>query len=259
MFFKSLATVVCVAACSVGVSSASAGDLYGGSVKDAPPISKSWSGAYVGVHAGYGWGDVDVDLSNSTGAIFYNDPFVPDQGSLSSSAGGIGGFQVGYNVQSGTLVVGLEADFSWTGMNADGRFTTPLGSQWDIESDINYFGTVRGRLGALVTNNLLLYATGGLAWANVDVKQATNFIAPPDVGGRTSGDFNHIGYAIGAGAEVALGSNWTLKGEYLFVDLGKEDYQLKGTTKPNGSVPYVETFASDIELQVLRAGLNYKF
>jgi outer membrane immunogenic protein len=225
--------------------------------------NEPWSGLYIGAHAGYGWGSTDVDLSNSTGAIFYNDPFVPSSGSLSDSDGFVGGLQVGANKQLGGMVVGLEADVSWSGMEADGTFTTPLGSQWAITSELTTLGTVRGRVGLLATPALLIYGTAGLAWGQVDVTQATTFVdgkgAKLDDGGRTSGDFNHIGYAIGAGAEYALGNGWSLKGEYLYIDLGDEDYQLTGTTKPGGTVPYVETFASELDLHTLRVGANYKF
>jgi outer membrane immunogenic protein len=222
-----------------------------------------WNAFYVGVHAGYGSVDTGVDLSNSTGAIFYNDPFDPTQGELSSVDAFFGGLQIGADRQIGSLVIGLEADVSWSDAEADGQFTTPLGSRWDITSSLDTLATVRGRAGFLASPALLIYGTAGLAWGKVDVTQATTFVdangAFLDDGGRTSGTFNHVGYAVGAGFEYAFAPNWSLKTEYLFIDLGEEDYQLKGTTKPGGKTPYVETFSSDIEIHTVRMGVNYRF
>lgn len=254
----------------IGAAPAMAADL--GSIKDTyeppePPVY-NWTGLYIGGHAGYGWGDTDVDLSHSTGAIFYSDPFVPDQGSLSASDGFVGGIQVGAQKRYDRVVAGLEIDVSWTNSTSEGTFTTPLGSQWNITSDLEVFGTARGRLGYLFTPQLLAYATAGLAWGRVDVTQATTFVqgsgcsplgSPACEGGRTSGKFDHVGYAVGGGLEYALDNNWSLKAEYLYIDLGDEDYSLKGTTTPGGSTPYVETFGSDLQIQTLRAGVNYRF
>lgn len=177
----------------------------------------------------------------------------------------MGGFQVGANKQFGTLVVGLEADVSWTGLSADGRFTTPLGSQWDIKSDLDMLGTVRGRLG-VAAGPMLWYVTGGLAVGQVDTKQATNFVdnngKQIDVGGRTSGTNYHVGWTIGGGGEYMLGAGWTLKAEYLYVDLGNVDYALRGSNKPSGTpgaTPYTETFSSDMNFHIGRLGLNYRF
>lgn len=224
----------------------------------------NWSGFYFGAHAGYGSGDTGVDLSNSTGAIFYNDPFAPEQGSLSDASGFVGGLQLGADRQFGSVVAGVALDVSWPELDADGTFTTPLGSQWKITSSLDTLATARGRLGVLVTPSILLYGTAGVAWGRVDVSQATTFVSVPggvpyDEGGRTSGTFDHVGYVVGAGLEYAVGGGWSLSAEYLHVDLGDQDYQLTGTTKPNGSTPYVETFVSDLEIDVVRAGLNYRF
>lgn len=219
-----------------------------------------WTGAYIGAHVGYGSGDWKVDLSHSSGAIHYNDPFVPSTGKLGGADGWLGGLQTGYNYQFGSTVVGFEADVSWTGIEGNGRFTTiaPNFTTWDIKSKLDVFGTVRGRLG-FTSGPFLIYGTAGLAWGITDTDQATNWFVQPDVGGRTSGNTNHIGYAVGGGAEWMLSRNWTLKAEYMYVDLGKENYSLNGTTKPGGSIPYTETFATELDFHTFRVGVNYKF
>src|SRR5262245_19219334 len=81
---------------------AQAGDGYG------KPLG--WTGFYVGAHAGYGAGDWNVDLSHSSGAIHWNDPFANPFQSLKSSDGPLGGLQLGYNKQLGSIVVGFETD-----------------------------------------------------------------------------------------------------------------------------------------------------
>lgn len=230
---------------------------------------QSWSGLYLGGHAGYGWGDWDADLSHSSGAIHYSDPFVPADNALSVGDNWLGGFQIGWNRQSGSVVWGLEADVSWTGLDASGRYQTAdtpkcgneSCTQWDIDTKLDLFGTVRGRLGYLVTPNLLLYGTGGFAWGIVDAHQAANHNGPDflDPGGRTSGDVNHFGWTAGAGGEFLLASNITIRAEWLYVDLGKENYMLTGTTKPDNNVPYAETFATDLSFHTVRIGVNYRF
>jgi len=224
----------------------------------------NWTGPYIGANLGFAHSATDVDLSHSTGAIFYNDPFAPSSGSLSSDTGFAGGLELGYNHQFQNVVLGFAADVSWTDTDNDGTFTTPLGSKWAINSSPDMFGTLRGKLGYLVRPSILLYATGGLAWGQFDVNQATTFVDGNgkqfDVGGVTSGSFNHIGYTVGGGLEYAINQNWSIKAEYLFLDFGSEDYQLEGHVKPDPkSAPYVETFSADQQMQIGRIGINYKF
>ena len=254
--------------CAVG-GTAFAAD-FGGAFPDPVPPGHhhkvhDWSGMYAGVHAGYGWGNWDIDLSISSGAIHYNDPFDPDQVTLDGGDGWLGGFQVGANHQMGSALIGIEADAALTGMSASGRYTTvdPNYATWDIESRLHAFGTVRGRIG-VVHGPVLLYGTGGLAWGITDTTQETNWFqalgAPSDdVGGRTSGTNNHIGYSLGAGMEWMFAKNWTLRAQYLFADLGKVNYALAGTQKPTNDIPYVETFGTDIKLHSATIGINYLF
>jgi outer membrane immunogenic protein len=221
----------------------------------------SWTGFYVGVQGGVLGANWDADLSTSSGAIHYVDPFANPNQSFKTSRSGTYGLTTGFNRQFGNFVAGLEADVSWTDASGSLQAVSVQKSQWDIDTELKTWGTVRARAGLLVTPSLLVYATGGFAGGRVDARQATTFLAPPPpiAGGRTSGSVDHIGYTLGGGAEWALMNNLTLKAEYLFVDLGKEGYALPGTTKPSGGAAYLETFATDLQFQVGRVGLNYRF
>lgn len=214
---------------------------------------------YIGINGGVTNTKWNADLSNGSGAIHYNDPFASPNQKFEVGRGSAFGAQAGYNVQWGLLVIGLEADYNRTNMSGSTRAVSVQKTQWDISAELDYFGTVRARAGFLVMPNLLAYATGGFAWGQVHASQATTFLAPPDVGGRTSGNVAHLGTAIGGGVEWRFFQNWSVKGEFLRVDLGSENYMLPGVTKPVGGTRYVETFATDLQFSVMRAGLNFKF
>jgi outer membrane immunogenic protein len=187
----------------------------------------TWTGFYVGANAGYAWGQVDsTNLGVIGGFGGFDDP-----------DGFIGGGQIGYNYQIGQWVVGLEADFQGTDLKASaaaGAFTA--------SNEINWFGTVRGRVG-YAFDRFLPYVTGGFAYGNVK-----NKLTGP--GFAISDDNTQYGWTIGGGLEYAFTNNLTAKLEYLYVDLDKESINV-----PGGQ------FTSNVETQfsVVRAGLNYKF
>jgi outer membrane immunogenic protein len=164
-------------------------------VYKAPPVPVySWTGWYIGANGGYGWnnsaGFSEVPGDQSTAFVNNTGHHIVDPTSLSlSTKGGFGGAQLGYNWQFGrNWVAGIEADFDGadlkgsgsSGVNMAGRpnFGTLTESQ-----KVEWFGTLRARLGVLLTNNLLLFATGGLAYGKVDeaanlgVTSAPNAIA----------------------------------------------------------------------------------
>ena len=141
-----------------------------------PPPVYSWPGFYIGANIGGGWGGRDVDYSP-------NDPLAnslflaggaPPPASFTTS-GVIGGIQAGYNWQfDSRWLVGFETDFDWLGMKGSGStsgvyapyFLAPFSAP--VEEQINWFGTVRARLGYLPMDNLLIFATGGFAYGRVE-------------------------------------------------------------------------------------------
>jgi len=186
------------------------------------PSYYNWTGFYAGINAGYGFGKSDWSGAGGTGST--------------KPKGFIGGVQLGYNLQTGMWVWGLEADFDYSGMKGSDNGGTGVCSGAGCETKLKYFGTGRGRIGYAGWDRWLPYVTGGVAYGNVK--------ATPAVGG----DFSKgkVGWTVGGGVEYAVFANWTTKLEYLYADLGT----ISGGT-PGNDV----TFKSHL----VRAGLNYRF
>jgi outer membrane immunogenic protein len=151
------------------------------------------------------------------------------------------------------FVAGLEADLSYLDLgrsvaSSNGGLTTTF------MQNANYLGTVRGRLG-VAFDRLLVYGTGGLAFG--DQKASTN-LAGLGTAWAGSKDAMRFGYAVGAGMEYAVTSNWSAKIEYLYYDLGRANYlspQVAGAAVPG---VFGDTRA-EAKGSLVRAGLNYRF
>lgn len=227
--------------------------------KAAPVAYLPWNKCYVGVTLGY------TKSSENDAPITSTDPNfllsqtlgnVPTR--LSSDPDGvIGGGTIGCNRQYDRIVIGLEADASATSqrqttavtLNAAPAVTTALTRELDV------IGTVRGRLG-YAFDNTLLYATGGLAYAHLK----SNVSIAPDAGGGSvlagSEDQWRAGWTIGGGIEHMFAPNWSVKGEYLYYDLGSSNIGLvtiAGAPNETGVLSYKNTG------HIIRAGLNYHF
>ncbi len=199
------------------------------------PVSQfSWRGFYAGINGGYAWGSGDSTKVTITGTG-------SDTLSAVDPDGWIGGGQIGYNAQFGNFVLGVEGDIQGASISGSSWETNALGP-FRTTSDMNWFGTIRARAG-FAADRVLIYATGGVAWADMDFSLY-------DVAGSTrySGGDTLTGYAVGGGVEWALANNWTLKGEYLYIDLDDAKFHGGGTAA---------TF--DNAFHTVRAGLNYKF
>ncbi len=196
-----LAGLAVAAALATPASAADLSASYG----YAPQVAQipSWTGFYIGANVGYGWGSAAGENPN----------------------GFLTGVQAGYNFQfaGSPLVVGIETDFDWSGVSS-GPFS------------VNYFGTVRGRIG-FAAERFLVYATGGLAYGEGEYQ----------VFGLSNSQTSY-GWTLGAGAEYALDRNWSARAEYLYVDLGSSTY---------GS--WVGPTTIGYDGSVIRAGVNYRF
>jgi outer membrane immunogenic protein len=211
-------------------------DGYGPGPSYAPGYNPTWTGFYVGVNGGYSWSD-------------YSDQFaVPAIGfSGLSPEGGFGGGQIGYDWQVGHFVFGIEADIQGSAIDDN---KTALGVV-DFRSSLDYFGTVRGRLGYAFGPSLL-YATAGFAYGGVK-----NEIAVPGVIDFRNAE-TATGYTIGGGYEYKFNRVWSVKAEYQYIDLGRSDPTLAGVgdicTAAAGTLK-----CRDDGYHTVRLGLNYHF
>ena len=258
-------------------------------LKAPPPPAPvlSWTGGYVGLNGGYGWGRWN---SNSIAAIF------PDGVTTNADPnvqGWFGGVTAGYNWQtSQQWVVGIEGDFDWSGerasdsassttsalttgfpagvglCDAHAPCTTTTMATTNNEWRKEWFATLRARAGYLIEPTWLLYGTGGLAFAGAKFSTASTTtttitdsigdIVNPATSGpgspvTTAAAFSQtrdvVGLAVGGGVEKQLSQYWSVKAEYLFMDFGTHTF-LVGTGNDT-SIRLIEN--------VVRVGVNYHF
>jgi len=226
--------------------------------KAPPPVAPvpalySWTGFYVGVHAGGAWADTDWFYPCSATNLLIASPCNLASGGHSGSSWLAGG-QVGFNYQVGRWVWGIEAEFSGTeikGSNLDAAFPT----QEFLHSRTDFIGTVAPRVG-VAWDRTLLYVKGGAAWTH-DKYWLTAVQAP--FAGETfaTGDATRWGWMVGVGVAYAFAQNWSVKAEYNYMDFGTERVFFAS----NGLVPSQPNFDEDIRrtAQVVKVGLNYKF
>ncbi len=209
------------AALSLGfVSAAQAADPI---IYEQPPVMLpaamyDWSGFYAGIGAGYGTGDADYGFGG--GGSYDIDGFI---------LGGI----VGYNFQTGPWVFGVEGDLYWSGIDGS------TGDFGGISTDVDWLGSVRGRVG-YAFDNILPYVTAGVAFAHSDVDIAAF--------GGVSDNNTHIGWTAGLGVEVGVTQNLSASLEYRYTDFGSETYELGAVTSSGSG-----------DLHTVGAALKWRF
>jgi len=207
----------------------------------------AWTGFYFGVNGGYGWSDTSNQLAcPATGDC----PVLPFPGL--SPEGGFGGGQIGYNLQGALgyspLIVGIEADIQ--GADVSQSTTDALGDIFT--SKLDWFGTVRGRLG-FVSDSALFYATGGFAFGGIQNVADFNFNFGPNNIAKI--DRTATGYVVGGGLEYKFSSAWSLKSEYQYINLGENDPHYVSN---NDSYKGDGNTVNDDVFHTVRIGLNYK-
>ncbi len=259
--------VLATALLALGSASAFAADLPARTYTKAPMMApiNTWQGFYIGGNVGYGWGNETTDvLPSGEDPLFFKT-------SLDGNLKGVfGGAQLGYNWQLSSIVAGLEADIQGSGIRGSSRsasvvdpngifsLNTPLTAS--TNSELSWFGTVRGRLGVTVTPDLLLYGTGGLAYGQI--KNSANVqIADPPANDSWPASISNTktGWAAGAGAEWMFARNWSAKIEYLHIDLGNSS--ATATNVVSGVGPFIDTtkYTWRNQYDTVRAGVNYHF
>jgi outer membrane immunogenic protein len=243
-------------------SIASAADLPRKGPVAAPvvrPACAQFGGFYIGGNVG--WGFYDHTFNDRDGLGPFIDTGLPS--SISGTDGAFnGGVQAGYNLQRGCTVFGVEADWSWANNKV---FETQLdgdqgvGATADsvsVESRLRWFGTARTRAG-LVVEDVLLYVTGGLAFAKFD-RTWTVFEDGPATTGVFTSNKTRLGWTAGVGAEWQFLPNWSLKSEVLYMRFETNDVTVVG----NGIIGSAGTpyrLDSTDSMWVTRAGVNYRF
>jgi outer membrane immunogenic protein len=212
---------------------ASAADVPGRATPLTPVLTVpvvDWSGFYVGGHGAWISDNGEAERSGVSGV---SATALPNRLGLSDSGFGAGA-QIGYLWQFGSIVAGLEADLTATdvgrsrsGVGTDGTFAL----RTDVSSQMNWFGTVKGRLGVSMPSLLpvlqqsLYYVTGGLAYAQVE-HQGQITVTPPGVGPQASSEEWTTGFVIGGGTEHMLTQNIALKTETLYYNLDDDKLTL---------------------------------
>jgi len=271
--------------------------LSGVAVQDgfaAEPPATDWTGFYIGGNLGYNSGTDDVNVTG----LAIEDFSLPANGSTSlKPTGFIGGVQAGYNWEfEPHWVVGLEADFQWTGQknsvtqtatissascfglgSPDCSVTDALGSA-NVTAKLDWLGTFRGRFGYVV-DRMLVYGTGGLAYGHVQHSLAGSMAGaffdsnscqggcPIGASFSASNSAINVGWVLGAGIEGFLPNtnNWIWRVEYLYADLVIDHVTVPFNASANivglGTTPESGTFTYDLHFtdQIVRAALSYKF
>jgi outer membrane immunogenic protein len=188
-------------------SLAGAADMVSGYYTAPPPyIPYSWIGPYVGATVGYEWGSIDNNPTHPSGAA--------------------GGLEAGFNWQAGNFVYGGEADINLSA--AQDTF-----APWQFSNP--WFGTLRARAGVAI-NNVLIFGTAGLGYGELTATAS----------GNLSASHTSLGWAAGLGAEVSFTPHWSVKAEWLYLDLADRSFSV--TAANNG-----------LAANLVRLGLNYHF
>jgi len=287
---------------ALAVSAASAADLPSKEeLAVAPVVAPTWTGFYAGLNAGGTWANNNAinlttwNIYQPAGSADYTGAAILSGSQPSSKAGGfIGGGQIGYNWQSQfsghDFITGVEADIqgiaesggngsSWNvapnaglsgGVTSDVLVPLSLTSNIQGNSQLSWLGTVRGRIGYLVTPSFLIYGTGGLAYGGYTASLQTSVFWQQQGGdanfiqiGRNNHSTTPAGWTAGGGTEWMFLPNMSVKVEYLYYDLGTASgsvvnpfYGIQAAAGRNG-LESVTSYSKGITGNIVRAGVNY--
>jgi outer membrane immunogenic protein len=219
----------------------------------------NWTGFYAGLNIGAGWseqatrvsGDALTEAAIAAGALprsLADDP-----------AGVVGGGQVGYNLRLSWFVLGAEADARGADVSASETVSTAVTGFFPFttkaEQELNFLGTLRGRVGVAPWGPLLVYGTGGFAFGHVSVSASVESGGCLGICASESRSGLEAGWTAGGGVEYGLATQWSVKAEYLHYDLGRSSISVRDARFP----ALVQRFRTDIEGHVVSLGVNYRF
>jgi outer membrane immunogenic protein len=250
-------------------SVSSAADMAVKTQPVAPAVALyNWTGFYIGGNVGYAWNRTDVsaipnaafasDFPGTTAFIAANHP------SRLTKDGFTGGGQVGYNWQAGQWVAGVEADINYVDSRRSFAFgagnVVPLSVSGSLATD--WLATFRGRVG-FAANNVLLYATGGLAVAELKYNETVAVVGNVSGLGTFAASIRDTkaGWTAGAGVEWGFAPNWSAKFEYLYTQFDGVSAVAPrvGVLPPITPNPTFTFATGDWTIQTARVGINYRF
>ena len=281
--FVALTSAVSVVALTHMASAADLGARVVYKAQPLPPPVQDWSGVYVGLEGGYGWGRQTFEPAFDP---FFFDEFGgeddPTIGSVNQKGWLFGGF-AGAQKQWGNWVLGIEADFDGADIKGSstasssqfsstgGEFptTTTVNKNQTIDSKIDELGSVRGKVGFAAWQNWLFYGTGGLAWAHKkdDASQSqTNTFCDPlcfdkgDFSATESGGLSMFGWAAGGGIDykwqIDPGSAVIFGVQYLHYGFGSNTLTLADNQFGSGSSFAINTKES---VDTIKGRISYLF
>ncbi|MDE2378446.1 outer membrane beta-barrel protein [Bradyrhizobium sp.] len=224
---------ITIAALTASTVAASAADMAPRYTKAPPPVPAvvyNWTGFYIGVNGGGGWGRQRWQYAGA--AVDTNHDI----------SGGLAGGQVGYNWQAGAWVFGLEADGDWADIN--GSAACP-NAAFVCATNVRTLASFRGRLG-YAAGPVLFYGTGGAGFADA------RYSATAPGGPNFFYSSDRWGYAAGAGIEWGFMPNWSAKFEYMHYGFGT-------WTAPAGALSALSSADLRLDIDTFKVGINYRF
>jgi len=209
-------------------------------ISKAPPTGYNWTGLYLGGHCGGAWGSTRT--TGDRGAF--------DENALETynlrSSGLVCGGQLGFNMQMGSWLWGIEADLGYLGLKKS--ITQTAFPDNFVAAKYGAYGVAAARVG-VVLDRALIYAKGGVAFAKIRNTAADLDGGVIDTSDFTELDKTHIGWAAGTGIEYGLSPSWSVKLEYLYMDFGKDS-----STNLDR-----DQFTHRNSVQTVKAGFNWRF
>jgi outer membrane immunogenic protein len=237
-----LSTVALVAFAAPAAAADLAARPYTKALPPAAATVMSWTGFYIGVQGGGGWGTSDETYFNAPNTA----TFVGTQSY--DTSGGFAGGVVGYNWQSGAFVFGIEGDYHWADINGRSAVINvgPPNLLDTYYTQLRSFGDIKGRVG-YAAGSALFFVSGGAAVGDIQHRYDAALNGGPAF--TVVQNNTRWGWTVGAGAEYMFAPNWSAKVEYNYIDLGKSTIQY-------GPAPTLRSEWDD-KFHTVKAGVNY--